>query len=309
MLWCRPRLTGVAMSKANQPRRSVLYVPGSNQKALEKAKAVPADGLILDLEDAVAPDAKADARRMIAETLAKGGYGKRELLVRVNSLSTPWGYEDLMMVAKSQADGVVISKVQSSAQVRQVEAIMTGIGASDDLSIWCMMETPRSILKSDEIAESSAKLAGLVMGTSDLVKDLHALHSPSRLSVLTSLSMGVLAARAHGLAILDGVHLDLNDDAGFEQSCLQGLELGFDGKTLIHPKTIPVANRIFSPSPDDIQWSLKVIIAHAEATQQGQGVVLVEGKLIESLHVEEARRIVSLAERIAEMNADLGVNG
>jgi len=297
------------MSKANQPRRSVLYVPGSNPRALEKSKTVHADGLILDLEDAVAPDAKIEARQYVADAIAKGGFGKREVLVRVNSLSTPWGYEDLMAVAKSKADGVVISKVQSSAQVRQVEAIMTGIGASDDLSIWCMMETPRSILKSDEIAESSAKLAGLIMGTSDLVKDLHALHSPTRLSMLTSLSMGVLAARAHNLAILDGVHLDLNDDEGFEQSCLQGLELGFDGKTLIHPKTIQVANRVFSPSLDDVAWSLKVIIAHAEATQQGQGVVLVDGKLIESLHVDEARRIVSMAERIAEMNADLGVNG
>ena len=296
------------MSKANQPRRSVLYVPGSNLRAMEKSKSLAADVLILDLEDAVAPDVKVEARQMVSEIVAKGGFGKREVLVRVNSLYTPWGYEDLMAVAKSKADGVVISKVQSSAQVHQVEAIMTGIGASDDLSIWCMMETPRSILKSDEIAESSSKLAGLIMGTSDLVKDLHALHSPSRLSVLTSLSMGVLAARAHGLAILDGVHLDLNDDEGFEQSCLQGLELGFDGKTLIHPKTIPVANRVFSPSPEDVQWSLKVIIAHAEATQQGQGVVLVDGKLIESLHVDEARRTVALAERIAEMNADLGVS-
>jgi len=296
------------MSKANQPRRSVLYVPGSNQRALEKSKSVAADGLILDLEDAVAPDAKLEARQFVVDSVAKGGFGKREVLVRVNSLSTPWGYEDLMAVAKSKADGVVISKVQSSAQVRQVEAILSGVHASDDLSIWCMMETPRSILKSDEIAESSNKLAGLIMGTSDLVKDLHALHSPSRLSMLTSLSMGVLAARAHGLAILDGVHLDLNDDEGFEQSCLQGLELGFDGKTLIHPKTIPVANRIFAPTTQDVQWSLKVIIAHAEATQNGQGVVLVDGKLIESLHVDEARRIVAMAERIAELNAELGAN-
>ena len=296
------------MSKANQPRRSVLYVPGSNLRAMEKSKTLACDVLILDLEDAVAPDVKVEARQMVSDIVSKGGFGKREVLVRVNSLYTPWGYEDLMAVAKSKADGVVISKVQSSAQVHQVEAIMTGIGASEDLSIWCMMETPRSILKSDEIAESSSKLAGLIMGTSDLVKDLHALHSPTRLSMLTSLSMGVLAARAHGLAILDGVHLDLSDDEGFEQSCLQGLELGFDGKTLIHPKTIPVANRVFSPSLEDVQWSLKVIIAHAEATQQGQGVVLVDGKLIESLHVDEARRTVALAERIAEMSADLGVN-
>ena len=296
------------MSKANQPRRSVLYVPGSNLRAMEKSKTLAADVLILDLEDAVAPDMKVEARQMVSDIVAKGGFGKREVLVRVNSLYTPWGYEDLMMVAKSAADGVVISKVQSSAQVHQVEAIMTGIGASEDLSIWCMMETPRSILKADEIAESSSKLAGLIMGTSDLVKDLHAQHSNTRLSMLTSLSISVLAARAHGLAILDGVHLDLSDDEGFEQSCHQGLELGFDGKTLIHPKTIPIANKVFSPSLEDVQWSLKVIIAHAEATQQGQGVVLVDGKLIESLHVDEARRTVALSERIAEMNADLGVN-
>ena len=297
------------MKKVNQPRRSVLYVPGSNQRAMEKSRNLAADGLILDLEDAVAPDVKVDARRTVSEIVEQGGFGKREVLIRVNSLYTPWGYEDLMMVAKSKADGVVISKVQSSAQVHQVEAILSGIGASDNLSIWCMMETPRSILKCDEIAESSSKLEGLIMGTSDLVKDLHAKHSPSRLSVLTALSMGVLAARAHNLAILDGVHLDLSDDEGFEQSCLQGLELGFDGKTLIHPKTIPVTNRVFAPSVEDVQWSLKVIIAHAEASQVGQGVVVVDGKLIESLHVEEARRTVALAERIAEMSADLGVNG
>ena len=296
------------MGKVNQPRRSVLYVPGSNLRAMEKSKALAADVLILDLEDAVAPDMKVEARQMVFDTVAKGGFGKREVLIRVNSLYTPWGYEDLMAVAKSAADGVVISKVQSSAQVHQVEGIMSGIGASDKLDIWCMMETPRSILKCDEIAESSSKLAGLIMGTSDLVKDLHAQHSPTRLSVLTALSMCVLAARAHNLAILDGVHLDLNDDEGFEQSCHQGLELGFDGKTLIHPKTIPITNKIFSPSLEDVQWSLKVIIAHAEASQLGQGVVLVDGKLIESLHVDEARRTVALAERIAEMNADLGVN-
>ena len=287
------------MKKAIRPRRSVLYMPGSNARALEKGREIPADGLILDLEDAVAPEAKALARDNIAKAVAQGGYGPRELLVRTNSLATPWGYEDLLMAARSGAHAVLIPKVESADDVRKAESILVGNGAPDDLAIWCMMETPRGILRAEEIADASPRLGGLVMGTSDLAKDLHAAHTALRLPMITSLGICLLAARAAGLAILDGVYLDLNDDEGFAASCQQGLELGFDGKTLIHPKTVAKANEVFAPSEAEVAWSRKIIAAHAEATAQGKGVVVVDGKLVENLHVENAKRIVTLAEAIA----------
>lgn len=291
------------MSKTRtiRPRRSVLYMPGSNQRALEKGRQLPADGLILDLEDAVAPDAKVQARENVRKALAEGGYGKRELIVRANALSTPWGYEDVVMAAHSGAHALLLPKVESADTVRQVEAILEAHGAPDDLAIWCMMETPRGILRAEEIADSSPRLAAFVMGTSDLTKDLHALHTSMRLPLITSLGICLLAARAAGLAILDGVYLDLSDDEGFAASCRQGVELGFDGKTLIHPKTIAVANEVFAPSEQEVAWSRKIIEAHEQATKEGKGVVVVDGKLIENLHVENARRIVSLAEQIAAL--------
>ena len=282
----------------SRPRRSVLYMPGSNARALEKAKTLAADGLILDLEDAVAPEAKDEARQQVCDAVKAGGYGKRELLVRVNGLGTPWGHRDVSAAATCGADAILIPKVESADMVRQVAAIMDANNAPASMAIWCMMETPRGILKAEEIAQSSPRMGGFVMGTSDLAKDLHCAHTPLRLPMLTSLSLCVLAARAYGLAVIDGVHLDLNDAEGFEQSCIQGLELGFDGKTLIHPKTIDDANRIFAPSEAEITWSRTIIAAHAQAAAEGKGVVVVDGKLIENLHVENARRIVALAEAI-----------
>ncbi len=293
------------MATTARPRRSVLYMPGSNPRALEKARTLAADGLILDLEDAVAPDAKEDARRQVVDAVKAGGYGARELLIRVNSLATPWGQADVAAAASSGAHAVLIPKVESADTVRQVEAIMVANGAPADMAIWCMMETPRGMLKAEEIAGSSPRMGGFVMGTSDLAKDLHCAHTRDRLPMITSLGLCLLAARAYGLAALDGVYLDLNDDEGFEYSCVQGLELGFDGKTLIHPKTIDAANRVFAPSEKEIDWSRKIIAAHAEATAAGKGVVVVDGKLIENLHVENARRIVALAEQIAAMAAEL----
>ncbi len=289
------------MATTARPRRSVLYMPGSNPRALEKARTLAADGLILDLEDAVAPDAKEDARKQVVDAVKAGGYGARELLVRVNSLATPWGQADVAAAASSGAHAVLIPKVESADTVRQVEAIMVANGAPADMAIWCMMETPRGMLKAEEIAGSSPRMGGFVMGTSDLAKDLHCAHTRDRLPMITSLGLCLLAARAYGLAALDGVYLDLNDDAGFEHACVQGLELGFDGKTLIHPKTIDAANRVFAPAAGDIEWSKKIIAAHAEATAAGKGVVVVDGKLIENLHVENARRIVALADQIAAM--------
>jgi citrate lyase subunit beta/citryl-CoA lyase len=288
------------MATTFRPRRSMLYMPGSNARALDMARTLPADALIFDLEDAVAPDAKAEARRQVAAALVQGGYGRREILVRVNGLGTPWGFEDLVMVATSAAHGVLLPKVESAGAVREADNVLRGAGAPGALAIWCMMETPRGILRAEEIADAP-RVGGLVMGTSDLAKDLHAAHTRERLPMLTSLSLCLLAARAAGIAILDGVHLDLADDAGFAAACRQGVELGFDGKTLIHPKTIAAANQAFAPSEAEVAWSRRIIAAHAEATAAGKGVVLVEGKLIENLHVENARRQVGLAEMIAEL--------
>ncbi|MBF0392613.1 MAG: CoA ester lyase [Alphaproteobacteria bacterium] len=284
-----------------RPRRSILYMPGSNARALDKARGLAADGLIFDLEDAVAPDAKDEARRLVVAALAEGGYGRREILVRVNGLGTPWGHADLVAAAGSRANAVLLPKVESADMVRQAETILAAAGAPDDMLIWCMMETPRGILRAEEIALASPRVGGFVMGTSDLAKDLHCAHTRERLPLLTSLGLCLLAARAHGLAIVDGVHLDLADDEGFAFSCRQGVEMGFDGKTLIHPKTIEAANQAFAPAQAEIAWSLRLIEAHAEAGRAGKGVVVVDGRLVENLHVENARRIVALAEAIAAL--------
>jgi len=273
-------------------------MPGSNTRALEKARILPADSLILDLEDSVAADQKDQARTNIMAAVEEGGYGYRELVVRINPLSSPWGYEDLAAVSKSKADAVLIPKVESADMVRQAEAVMIGNSADPNATIWAMMETPLGMLRAEEIAGASPRLECLVMGTSDLAKDLHASHTRDRMPMLTSLGICLLAARAFKLAILDGVHLDLRDDEGFAYSCKQGVALGFDGKTLIHPRTIDMANETFSPSPEEVDWSRKIIVAHAEAMKQGKGVAVYEGKLIENLHVENAQRMVAMAAAI-----------
>ncbi len=282
-----------------RPRRSVLYVPGSNSRALEKARALPVDGLILDLEDAVAPAAKGEARRAVGEALVAGGFGHREVAVRVNGPATPWGADDLALAARSGADAVVLPKVEGADEVRAAERALDAAGAPPTLALWCMVETPRGVLAAPAIAAASPRLACLVMGTSDLVKDLRARHTPSRAEVLVALGTVLLAARAFGLAALDGVHLDLADDVGFEAACRQGRALGFDGKTLVHPRTIDVANRAFAPDDAEVAAARRVIAAHAEAEAAGRGVVVVDGRLVEALHVEEARRVVALADAIA----------
>ncbi len=291
------------MDATARPRRSVLYMPGSNTRALEKGRSLPADALILDLEDAVAPDAKDQARGQIAEAVTAGGYGRRELAIRVNGLDTPWGRDDVAAAAACGPDAILLPKVETATMVAELEVLMVEAGAPDRTAIWCMMETPLGMLNAKEVAGASKRVACLVMGTSDLVKDLQAAHTPQRLPVLTSLSLCILAARAYGQAILDGVHLDLQDDAGFAASCVQGKELGFDGKTLIHPKTIAKANEVFAPSPAEVEQAHKIIAAHAEATAAGKGVVVLDGKLIENLHVEAAQRTVALAGAIAELES------
>jgi citrate lyase subunit beta/citryl-CoA lyase len=291
------------MSITARPRRSVLYMPGSNARALEKARALPADGLILDLEDAVAPDAKELARKQVCEAVAAGGFGLRETIIRVNALSTRWGYEDIAMAAKSGADALLLPKVESADAIRHMEAIMRANGAPQSMKIWAMMETPRSVLESQRIAESTPRMECLVMGTSDLAKELDCAHTHERLPFMVSLGLCLLAARAAGLTILDGVYLDLNDETGFEFACRQGQELGFDGKTLIHPKQVGPCNKVFTPKPEDVAWSRRIIEAHTAAAARGEGVVVVEGKLVENLHVESAHRVVDMAEAIAKMEA------
>ena len=281
-----------------RPRRSVLYMPGSNPRALERARALPADGLIIDFEDAVAAEAKEGARTIVAAALSAGGYGSRELVLRVNPLDTPWGHADLAAAATMPIDAVLLPKVESADRVRLTLSLLDALGAPERLAVWCMVETPLAVLAAREIAASSPRLAALVLGTSDLTKELHALVTRDRLPLITSLGLVMLAARAFGLAILDGVHLDLSDEEGFALSCRQGRELGFDGKTLIHPKQIGPANLAYAPSPEEIEWSRQVIAAHAEAGTAGKGIVVVDGKLIEGLHVENARRVLALAEEI-----------
>jgi len=279
-------------------------MPGSNARALEKARSLPADGLILDLEDAVAPDAKVSARDQVREAILAGGYAPREVILRVNGMATPWGHADLEAAATAGADAVLLPKVESADAVRQALAVLDGAGGPADLPLWCMMETPRAMLRAEAIAGASPRVACLVMGTSDLAKELHAAHTALRLPMLTALSLCLLAARAHGLAILDGVHLDLQDEEGFAAACGQGAELGFDGKTLIHPKQIEPANRAFAPTGDELARARRPIEAHEQAARDGRGVAVVDGRLVESLHVAEARRQVLLADMIAALRGD-----
>ncbi len=287
--------------QAFRPRRSMLYMPGSNARALEKARSLPADALILDLEDAVSPDAKVQARERIVATVSQGGYGYREVIVRVNGLNTPWGRDDVAAIATCGADAVLFPKVEAPEQVLEAVAALDAAGAPAELPVWIMAETPRCMLRIDAICAASPRLAGIVMGTSDLAKELRARHTPGRLPFLTSLGLCVLAARAYGLDILDGVHLDLDDEAGLRAACEQGRDLGFDGKTLIHPKQIDPANEVFAPSQQEMETAEVLIAAWEEARVAGKGVVVVNGKLVENLHVEEAQRVLAVAEAIRAM--------
>ncbi|MBP7065921.1 CoA ester lyase [Ferrovibrio sp.] len=289
------------MADSVRPRRSVLYMPGSNARALDKAKTLPADGLILDLEDAVAPDAKAMAREQVCGAVRGGGYGGRELIIRANGFDTPWGEADIIAAAQAGPDAVLLPKVEHAAQVQRAADLLAQHGAPEAMTIWAMMETPKGILHAEAIAAAHPRLTCLVMGTSDLVKDLNARHTPLRLPVAASLSLCLLAARAYGLSILDGVHLDLDDDAGFEAACRQGLDYGFDGKTLIHPKQVAPCNTVFAPSEAEVARAQKIIAAFESATAEGKGVVLVDGKLIENLHVEQAKKLSALAAAIAKL--------
>ncbi|MEV0066032.1 MULTISPECIES: CoA ester lyase [unclassified Amycolatopsis] len=280
-----------------RPRRSVLYMPGANERALEKAKTLPADALVLDLEDAVAPDAKEAARERVCAAL--GSYGTREVAIRVNGLDTEWHDADLRAAASAGPAAVVVPKVNSAGEVHNIERALELGGAPEETKIWAMLETPVAILHAEEIAAASSRLTVLVMGTNDLAKELHAAFIPGRWPLLSALSTAVLAARATGKVILDGVYNDVKDTSGFEVECRQGRDFGFDGKTLIHPSQLEPCNRIFAPSPAEIDHARRVIAAFDEARAAGRGVVTVDGRMIENLHVEEAQRVLALAAAVS----------
>ena len=291
------------MTATVRPRRSVLYMPGANTRALEKARTLPADALIFDLEDAVAPDAKEAARTNVVAAAASRAYGKREIVIRANGLGTPWGRDDIAAIAGSGADAVLVPKLEGAADVAAVVELLDEAGAPPSMAIWGMMETPRGILHAEEIASASPRLACFVMGTNDLVKDLRARHTPMRLPMMVALGVTMLAARASGLAILDGVYNDIQDAEGFRASCVQGLEMGFDGKTLIHPSQVEPCNEVFAPTAADLAMAEKIVTAFDQARAAGKGVVTVDGRMIENLHVEQAQRQLALAQAIAALAA------
>ncbi len=287
-----------------RPRRSLLYMPGSNPRALDKARSLPADGLILDMEDSVAPDAKQLAREQITAALEEGGYGHRELMVRINAFSTEWANDDIKAIcaAATAPDAVLIPKISTAADVIEAISAFEAAGCADSVDMWIMAETPLCILNIAEIASAHPRLKGLVLGTSDLSKDTRVRHTPDRLGFITALNLCVYAARANGLDVIDGVQLDLEDDELLRISCEQGRDLGFDGKSLIHPNQIVAANTAFAPDEQEVAAARHIIEAFEQARAEGKGVVVVKGRLVENLHVEEAQRQLALADAIAQIS-------
>ncbi len=294
--------TRSAASQTFRPRRSVLYLPSSNERALAKAKTLPVDALIFDLEDAVAPDAKHVARENACAAARSGAYGGRELAIRVNGIGSPWHEADLAAVAAAGPDAVVVPKVGSAAEVRDLVAAMEAAGAPATTSLWAMIETPVAVLHAEQIARASARLTCFVLGTNDLYKELGATYAAGRAAVSTSLQLVLLAARSAGIAVVDGVFNDVTDAEGFRLECQQGRELGFDGKTLIHPGQVQACNEAFAPSAEQVEQSRAVIAAFEAAMAQGRGVATLNGRLIENLHVDTARQVIATAEAIAALD-------
>ena len=285
-----------------RPRRSVLYMPSSNERALEKAKTIAADALILDLEDAVAPDSKPAARDNACAAARSGEYGRREIAIRVNGMDTEWHAEDLAAACAAGPDAVLVPKVSTPDAVRELEARMSEHGAPAHTKLWAMLETPHAALHAEEICGASERLTVLVMGTNDLVKELYAEHVPDRQPLLTGLQLCLLGARATGKVIIDGVYNNVKDEAGFLQECRQGRELGFDGKTLIHPGQVAGANEAFAPSEQAVEDARGVLQAWEEG--RGSGVVTYKGRMVENLHVESAERVLSMHEAIQALDAE-----
>jgi len=284
----------------DRPRRSALYMPASNAKAIEKARTLACDVVILDLEDAVAPEAKETAREQAVQAIRDGGFGRREMVIRINGLDTPWGEADLRAAAAARPDAVLVPKVNGPADVAACSAPL-----HEATALWAMIETGRSIFAIEQIAAAAqtSQLTTFVMGVNDLAKETRAHITPGREPFHAALSLAVTAARIHGLTILDGVHNDIEDQASLEAVCRQGVEFGFDGKTLIHPKQIDLCNLVFSPTPAEVEWSRAVIAAFALPENAGKGAIRVEGKMAELLHLAQAQRLVAVADAIREAEA------
>lgn len=287
-------------SVASRPRRSLLYVPASNARALEKARTLPADGFIVDLEDAVLDEAKRSARETAVALIRAGGIGNREVIVRVNALDTPWARDDLAALGDAKAPAVLVPKVSSPEDLREAADALASHASS--VQLWAMMETARSMLYAREIASFGKPLAGFVVGTNDLAKELRCDHPADRAPMSMALQTCVLAARAYGLAAIDGVHINLDDDAGFVESCRQSRALGFEGRSLIHPKQIAGANAAYAPSAADVARAQRIVAAHRDAAAAGKAVVVVDGRLVEFLHVREAERLLAQADAIAALS-------
>jgi citrate lyase subunit beta/citryl-CoA lyase len=286
-----------------RPRRSVLYMPGSNARALEKARTLPADGIILDLEDSVAPDAKEAARRQVADAVKAGGFGSREVFIRVNGLDTPWHADDLAAAAHAAPDGIVVPKIASPDQLEIIGQRLLDMGTDHKTRVWAMIESPLAVFNVLSIAacakDSETRLAGFVMGTNDIAKDTRARQVPGRWPMVGWLMNCIAAARIHGIDVLDGVYNNVGDAEGFVKECEQGRDMGFDGKTLIHPSQIVPCNTAFTPSDDEIAWARTMIAAFERPENKSKGVVSIDGKMVERLHAEMARRTVAIAETIS----------
>ena len=286
-----------------RPRRSCLYMPGSNARALEKSRSLPADTLILDLEDAVAPDAKAMARNQVTEAVKAGGFGRREVVIRVNGLTTPWGPEDMAAAAAAAPDAILVPKVSTPGDVMMAAKAMREAGAPETTRLWAMMETPLAMLNADSIARTAvdpaSRLSVFIMGTNDLAKETRARLTPGRPSMLAWLSICVAAARAQKIEIIDGVYNDFSNEAGLRAECEQGRDFGMDGKTLIHPNQIGPCNEIFAPSTDEVAFARKIIDVFSQPANAAKGAIQIEGKMVELLHAEIARRTVAIADAIA----------
>lgn len=286
-----------------RPRRTALYMPGINSRALEKARSLPVDCLILDLEDSVAPDQKAAALSQVISTIQRGNFGHREVVVRINGLTTRWGEKDLEAALDTKADAILVPKIEAPEEVEELNARFRTARPESTPALWIMIETPKSILRVEAIAKVAAQpdncLEAFVMGTNDLTKELGCVQTEDRTALLSSLTHCVLAAKAYSLTIIDGVYNDIKNDTGFRRTAEQGNILGFDGKTLIHPRQIVPCNEIFSPAPEVVEQAQRVIEAFGKPENRSKGVISFEGKMVELLHVDIARRIVRIAEEIA----------
>ncbi|WP_295559127.1 CoA ester lyase [uncultured Hyphomicrobium sp.] len=288
-----------------RPRRSVLYMPGANDRALEKARSLPADAVILDLEDSVAPDAKIEARAKVVAAVKEGGYGRREVIIRPNALETAWGTADILAAASAAPDAILIPKVQHPGDIISAAKILKSVNAPEKTKLWAMMETPLSILHGAQIAAVGAdpenRLVCMVMGTNDLLKESRARALHDRFAVVPWLALTVVAARGYGLDIIDGVYNDFKDEQGFRNECEHGRTLGMDGKTLIHPSQVTPCNEIFSPTDEEVDWSKKIIRAFDEPENASKGVITVGGKMVERLHLVQAKRTVAIANSVKEI--------